>query len=233
MKLPWQKNESGVQELELPDELVTSIKAGAEAKEGLSRIEKMLKDQADVQAKKDADDKAAKEAAELTRRKKELETQNDTLEEQVEQLMLEGRTKDAINLVTQGTTAAVLEVKADNARRELFEDAEKFPYYNGDIKRKVDSLLASQALQFRVNPANIENCYHTVLGKHTKELVEGKLKSRFAGGSGSSNAGNTGGAGDDGAPKGKVDDEIRKIAKQFGMSGEDYAKMLEADGIGY
>ena len=59
---PWQKkvDDKGEPVLELPDEIVKGLKAGEEAKEGLSRIEKMLKDQADVQAKRDADEKDRK-----------------------------------------------------------------------------------------------------------------------------------------------------------------------------
>ena len=232
---PWQKkvDDKGEPVLELPDEIVKGLKAGEEAKEGLSRIEKMLKDQADVQAKRDADEKKAREDAAAEAARKAAEQKNGTLEEQIEALMLEGRTKEAINLATSGQSKAIMTINARQVQREVFEDADRFKYYHGDIKREVDAMLEGQTLEFRANPVNVANTYDLVLGKHTPELLEGKLKTRFAGGSSNTNAGNTGGTGDNDDPSGKIDDEIRKMAKQFGMSGEDYAKMLDAEGIGY
>ena len=231
----WQKktNEKGEEVLELPKEIQESIEKGAKAHDSLSRIETMLQEQKDLQAKKDDDEKKAREAAEAEKKRKEAAEKNGTLEEQIEALMLEGRTKDAIALATQGTNTAVLSIQADNVRREVFEDQEKFPYYQGDIKREVDALIASQPVTFRVNPANIQNCYDTVMGKHVNEIVEGKLKKRFASASGAAEPGKTGGGSTDDGPKGKVDAEIEKMAKQFGMTGAEYAKMLDAEGIGY
>ena len=66
------------------------------------------------------------------------------LEERIESLMLEGKTKEAIALATQPLTNEVLLSRADRIKREVFENAERFPYYHGDIKREVDALLESQ-----------------------------------------------------------------------------------------
>ena len=68
----------------------------------------------------------------------------------------------------------------------MFEDQDKFKFYHGDLKREIDSLLANQPVDFRLNPANIENVYNTVIGKHMPEIIEGKIKTRFASGTGGS-----------------------------------------------
>ena len=238
MKFPWQKNDAtGVQELELPDELVEGMKAGKDAKEGLSRIEQMLKDQASLQAKKDKEEKDRADAAAAAARKREQEAATGTLEEQIEALMLEGRTKDAIELATKSKTDAlasvVMTTRADQIKRETFENEEKFKYYHGDIKTEVDSLLARQPLEFRQNPENIENCYNTVVGKHHSEIMEGKIKTRFAGASGSRDGGRAGESGtkDDKPPV--ITDDLRKAARLLGFKPEEYAKMLDDEGVGY
>jgi hypothetical protein len=154
--------------------------------------------------------------------------------------MLEGKTKDAIALATQGQTLAIKAIHAEQVRKELFDsDPDKFRYYTGDVKREVDALIANQAVDFRTNALNIENCYHTVLGKHTEEIVEGKLKTRFASGSGGGTS--NGSAGSSGASDGKesriagiaADSEVIRAARQCGIPVAEYAKMLEEDGVAY
>lgn len=232
----WQKKKTddGTETIDFPDELAGQIKKGAEAADKLTRIEQLLADQASTQQKRDADEKKARdEAATAAARRKQEETSG-TIEEQVEALMLEGRTKEAIALATQGQSAAIMSVRADQIKREVFDDAEKFPFYSGDIKREIDSLLEKQPLAFRNNPVNVENCYHTILGKHTPELLEGKLKNRFGGSSakaGSGNAGDTGTGADD---KNKtIPDDVKKAAKLMGFKPEEYAKMLDEEGVAY
>jgi hypothetical protein len=235
----WQrkKAEDGAETLEIPKELEDQIKAGAEAKEKIGKVEQLVQSLVDIQQKNtDERRKAEAEAVAAAARKNREETEG-TLEEQIEALMLEGKTKQAIELANRGTNEAILAVRADNIRREVFEDAEKFEYYSGDIKREVDALIASQHVTFRQNPANIENCYHTVLGKHTKEIVEGKLKSRFAGGTDRST--NNGNASDSSSSKDKKDRNfdtegeanLRKAAKQSGIKYEDYVELLEKEGV--
>lgn len=238
MKFPWQKSEDGKESVEFPDDLVKKIEKGAEASDKLSKIETMLQEQRDIQAKKDKDEKDAKDAAAAAARKKQQEDSQGTLEEQIEALMLEGRTREAIELATKGKTDAlsnvILTTRADQVKRGVFEDTEKFKYYHGDLKTEIDSLLEKQPLVFRQDPANIENCYNTVIGKHHNEIMEGKIKSRFAAGSGTSHG--TNGAGDTGAGDKKppvITDDIKKMSKIFGMEPEKYAEMLEKEGVGY
>lgn len=238
MKLPWMKDkDSGEASFELPDDLVKKIEKGAEATEKLSNIERLLQEQKDIQAKKEKEDKEAKEAAARAQAFKNKQEEEGTIEEQVEALMLEGKTKEAIELATKNKTDALANVlfatRADQIKRELFDDTEKFKYYHGPLKAEIDSLLEKQPLSFRQDPANIENVYATVVGKHHDEIVEGKIKSRFAAGSGVSHSSGDkdGGTGDKEPPV--ITDEVRKAAKTFGMKPEEYAKMLVEEGVGY
>lgn len=232
----WQKKvavEGEKEEFTLPDDLTKQIKDGAEAAGKVSKIEEKLTEltnlfasEAAARTKRETDE-AARIAA-LNKNK-----QDESLDEELEQLLLTNP-REAIRRATEGQTIAIKAVHADNVRREVFEDADKFPYYNGDIKREVDQLLANQPVDFRIHPANVESAYHTILGKHTKEIVEGKLKTRFASsesnrGTSSGSAGNTGTGGDKGKPE--LTDDIRRAAKQVGIKAEDYAEMLEKEGI--
>ena len=238
MRLPWQKGKDGEEaSFELPDDLVKKIEKGAEATDRLGKIEQLLADQASVQAAKDAAALKEKNDAAAALRNKQQQDDQSTIEEQVEALMLEGRTKDAIELATKSKTDALANVvmitRADQIKRELFEDSDKFKYYHGDLKKEVDALLENQPVAFRQNAANIENVYNTVVGKHHGEIMEGKIKSRFASGSGVSHGKD--GAADTGTEKDppQITDDVRKAAKTFGMKPEEYAKMLVEEGVGY
>jgi phage I-like protein len=235
MKFPWQKDEkTGEAVMELPDELVDQIKKGSEAASKLSTIESTLADLKSIMASStEAADNEKKEAAARAAAAARAEEEG-SVESKIEQLMLEGKTKEAIALATQGQTQAIKAVHADNVRRELFEDQDKFKYYHGDIKREVDALLANQVVDFRMNPANIENCYNTVIGKKMPEILEGKIKTRFATSSGGSTA--TGAAGDSGVDDKKnlkLSEEAKKAARLLGFSEEDYKKMLDEEGVAY
>jgi hypothetical protein len=235
MKFPWQKDDkTGEPVMELPDELVDQIKKGAEASSKLTGIESTLADLKSIMASStEAAEKEKKEAAARAAAVARTEAEG-SIEEQIESLMLAGKTKDAIALATQGQTQAIKAVHADNVRRELFEDTDKFKYYHGDIKREVDALLANQAVDFRMNPANIENCYHTVVGKHNAEILEGKIKTRFAASSGGSvSKGEAGDTGADDKKNLKLSDEAKKAARLLGFDEETYKKMLDEDGVAY
>ena len=234
---PWQKKEGSENaQVEIPDAVMQQIKDGAEAKEKLNKVEQMLADltkiQLDDKAAREKEKKAAADALAHQQRQKVTEQ----TDEQIEELMLTNP-REAIRLATQGQTEAIKAVHADNVRREVFEDGEKFKYYTGDLKREIDSLLANQPVDFRLNPANVESTYHTVLGRHTDEIVGGKLKTRFAGGSEGSRGTSSGsaGAGAGGKEKTIVDaeteKEIRRAAKQVGIKYEDYVEMLDKEGV--
>jgi type II secretory pathway pseudopilin PulG len=224
------------QEFTLPDELVTQIKAGSEAAGKLGTIEEKLKGLDSIQQYVE-DQKKEKEELKKKQQQQQRQEQQGTIEEQIEALMLEGKTSEAIALATSGQTLAIKATHAELVRREVFEDQEKFPYYHGDIKREVDSLIASQAVDFRTNPQNIENCYNTILGKHTKDIVEGKLKTRFA--QSTSTTRSKSGTGDALDDKGKRqrnwDDDtekgIREAARHSGLKYEDYVDLLDKEGV--
>jgi len=241
-RFPWQKAESteGKEEFTLPDALQNQIKAGADAAAQLPKITEMLAGlNSLVQEQVTSQKKREETVIRQQQQQSNVETAQE-LEERIEALMLEGKTREAISLATQGQTQAIKAIHAEQIRKELFDsDPDKFQYYSGDIKREVDALIANQAVDFRTNSANIENCYHTVLGKHTKEIVEGKLKTRFASSSGGSTA--TGAAGNTGAADGKesriagiaADPEVIRAARQCGIPVAEYARMLEEDGVAY
>ncbi len=247
-KFPWQRTEKedGATELTLPDELQQQIKAGAEAAAALPKITEMLEGLAKTQQedaaarKKEKDDTAAAAA-----RKQAEETQG-TVQERVEALMLEGRTAEAIALVNQPLTNEVLLSRFDRTKREVFEDDKSFEYYHGDIKREVDALLDAQSLQFKADPKfareNIKNCYDTVVGRHHKEILDGKIKTRFASGESGSRGTSSGSAGDSSASQAEKDKllaglmsdpNVLKAARQTGIPVAEYAKMLDEEGIGY
>lgn len=130
------------------------------------------------------------------------------------------------------TNAGLLQIAANQARRDVFdENPDRFPYYTGDVKAEVNKILSTQPLNFQTNHQAIENTYYTVIGKMKKEIDEGKIKDRFASGSGSRGSGLQ----NEPADKTKIDsnDDIRKIARQLGMKEEDYVKLLEEDAERY
>jgi hypothetical protein len=242
-RFPWQKAETsdGKEEFTLPDELQKQIKDGADAAAQLPKITEMLAGLNSLVQEQVTSQKKRDDAGRQQQQQQQSSETSQELEERIEALMLEGKTKDAIALATRGQTLAIKAIHAEQVRKELFDsEPDKFQYYSGDIKREVDALIANQGVDFRTNALNIENCYHTVLGKHTKEIVEGKLKTRFASGSGGSGTSN-GSAGSTGASDGKesriagiaANSEVIRAARQCGIPVAEYAKMLEEDGVAY
>ncbi len=244
MKLPWMKKEGSDTEVEvsLPDDVQKKLDASATAAAELPAIKEKLgaldKINQFIDTFKAEQDEEKKKKNQQQQQQQQQQNQQ-TLEEQVEALMLEGKTTEAVRLATSGQVTAIKAVHADNVRREVFEDTSKFPYYHGDIKREIDALIAGQVVDFRLNPQNIENCYHTVVGKHTAEIQEGKVKTRFAGSESGSRGTSSGSAGDSGtaasaeARRSKLesDKEVQKAARLTGIDVKDYAKMLEEDGV--
>jgi hypothetical protein len=237
----WQKKpkEDGTEEFTLPDELQNQIKAGADAAAQMPKLMETLnglKSIMETQSKAQKDKEDAEAAAAL--RLKNSKNQEET-DAEIEELFLTDP-KAAIAKATQGHTSAILTLNASNIRREVFEDEKEFKYYHGDIKKEVDTLIAGQTLQARNDPSVIKNCYLTVLGRHNDEIVEGKIKSRFAGSTGTGGTSN-GSAGSSGAADDKAsilrglenDPMVLKAARTLGMKPADYAKMLDEEGIGY
>lgn len=235
-KFFWQRTKdetSGEEKFALPEEMEKQLAAGAKAAEELPKITQLLADLKSTQESKEVAEKKTRDDAAAAAARKKAEETNGTLEEQIEALMLEGKTKEAVKLATQDQAAVLMTLRADNVKRELFEDAEKFKYYHGDIKREVDELLSGQSLTLRNDPASVANCYHTIIGKHANEILEGKIKTRFAGSESGSRGTSSGSAGSGDKKELKITDDVKKLAQQFGVKPEDYAEMLEQEGIGY
>jgi hypothetical protein len=232
----WQKKqkEDGTEELAFSEEDQKRMDKAAKAAEELPAIKEKLSGLDKINEFIDAF-KAEKEVEKQKLQKQQQQQQQTQTEEEFEELMLTDP-KRAMNIALQPTQQALLTLRADNLRREIYEDTKKFRYYHGDIKSEVDKLIAGQPLTARNDPSVIENAYLTVVGRHHDEIMEGKLKDRFAASESSGRATASGSAGDSGTAEKKsvvITDDIRKIAKGLGFKPEDYAKMLDEEGIGY
>lgn len=234
----WQRSKEEGQENEpkvtISPEDQKKIDDAAKAAGELPEIKKKLEALDSIQAfitdyKKEKDDAAAAAA------RKKSEEGAAALDEEIEALMLTDP-RAAIAKATSGHGIAIMTLRADQIKRDVFEDAERYKYYHGDIKKEVDALIAGQTLAARNDPSVVENCYLTVLGRHNDEILEGKIKSRFAGTESHSRGTSSGSAGSTGASSKEprvIPDDVRKIAKQFGITPEDYADLLDKEGIGY
>lgn len=236
MPFLWQKNkkEDGTEELGLSKEDQDRLDKAAKAAEELPAIKAKLSGLDKVTEFIDAFKADKQKEADAAKAKKDAEAQA-AGDEEFETLMLTDP-KAAVAKALQPTQQALLTLRADNIRREVFENADKFKYYHGDIKTEVDKLIAGQSLASRNDPSVIENCYLTVLGRHNDEILEGKIKSRFAGSDGGSRGTDGGNAGDGGREAKKppvITDDIRKLAKMFNTTPEAYAKQLDEEGVGY
>lgn len=236
MAFSWLRNkkDDGTEELQLSkedqDKMDAAAKAAAELPEIKTKLSKLDAVSEFInEFKRERDDEKAK------KQKQQQQQDQQQSDEELETLILTDP-KTAINKALGPTQNALLQLRADNIRREVFEDTKKFKFYHGDIKSEVDKLIAGQTLAARNDPSVIENAYLTVVGRHHDEIMEGKIKDRFAGSDGGSRGTASGSAGDHGtgdkqAPV--ITDDIRKLAKMFGTTPEDYAKRLDEEGIGY
>jgi hypothetical protein len=223
----WQraKKEESV-EPEAPKELIET-RAKVEALD--SRMTEMLNGLSSI-SNSIAADKAEKEAEKTARaeaaRRKQLEDSKLSPEDLAANMFADP--EGTVKKLTDPLAVELMEMRANNVRREVFEDTEKYEYYTGDFKAEVDKLLAVQPLSFRNNPASVENVYYNVLGRKQKEITEGKLKSRFASSTGAtSSSGKVAGTEDTFTIE--VDDQIRKAAKLVGMKPEEYAALVATE----
>lgn len=223
----WQraKKEESV-EPEAPKELIET-RAKVEALD--SRMTEMLNGLSSI-SNSIAADKAEKEAEKTARaeaaRRKQLEDSKLSPEDLAANMFADP--EGTVKKLTDPLAVELMEMRANNVRREVFEDTEKYEYYTGDFKAEVDKLLAVQPLAFRNNPASVENVYYNVLGRKQKEITEGKLKSRFASSTGAtSSSGKVAGTEDTFTIE--VDDQIRKAAKLVGMKPEEYAALVATE----
>lgn len=216
-------NEDTQKKLDAALSLGDDLKKMREQLEGLNSIQAFVSDQ----KKKQEDAERAAAAAKA----RESASQND---EELQNLILTDPAA-AIRRGTQDQSVAILTLRADQIKRDVFEDEDRFPFYTGEVKSEIDKLLAGQNLQARNDPSVVENCYFTIVGKHAREAQEGKLKSRFAASSGSRGTSSTsaGGGKSEENEKLEINDDIRRAARITGMEPEAYAKMLYEQGVGY
>jgi phage I-like protein len=114
----------------------------------------------------------------------------------------------------------LFEQRAINVKRDVLGEGHE--YYTGDIKTKVDSLIAVQPIEQQSNPNIIENCYKVVIADHMKDILDGKMKSRFAAASGSGSNGSRTESTE--AEAAKLSEDEKLAARRFGISEVDYAK---------
>jgi len=236
--LPWmkKKEDDGSESvaIKLDDDTQKKLDSALSMSAEMGKMKEMLEGLKGIQAFVE-DSRKEKEAEAAKKRADEQARVNASTDEELQQLIL----TDPAAAIRKGTTdqsLAILTLRADQIKRDVFEDADRFPYYAGEVKSEIDKLLAVQSIQARNDPSVVENCYFTVLGKHSEEAREGKLKSRFASANGARGT-SSGAAG--GTPEGtdreklEINDDVRKAARITGMSPEDYAKMLYDQGVGY
>lgn len=235
--LPWMKkddkDEKAQLEVNLPEETQKKLDTALGMSDDLKKMREQLDGLNSIQAYV-ADQRKRQEDAERAaaiRKQQELASQSD---EELQNLILTDPAA-AIRRGTQDQSVAILTLRADQIKRDVFEDEERFPFYAGEVKSEIDKLLAGQSIQARNDPSVVENCYYTIVGRHAKEAQEGKLKSRFATSSGArgTSASSAGGGKDSESEKLEINDDIRRAARITGMSPEEYAKMLYDQGVGY
>ena len=206
----------------LPPELEAKFKDVAETKKAVESIQEKLKGLDSITAYFDEQKKEKEDAkkADEEKKRKAAEPQDEDLA-----AMLLSDPKKAISEMTSSQTTAILQLRADNIKRQVFEDnATDYEYYSGDIKKEVDALIASQDLKFQNNAASLANAYHTVVGKKMKEINEGKIKSRFAGSSASLGGNSTRDSKDFEI---ETTPDIVRAARLSGMELEDYKKLVK------
>jgi Arc/MetJ-type ribon-helix-helix transcriptional regulator len=240
MKLPWQKAKDAegneTLNIELPKEMSEKIDAAiSSGQESKSRFDELKTSLDNINARflrEDEERQRQQNAARQQQQQQEAQATDD----EITQLMLTDPVAATRRIVKQSTDnqgVALLTMRADALRRDVFEDTERFPYYTGEIRSEIDKLLEGQTLQHRNDRGVIENAYYATLGRHQREMADGKLKSRFA-----TSEGNRGTA--TGNIKGTeepvvkpLDEDGRKAARILGFKDDDYAKMLHEEGVGY
>lgn len=122
---------------------------------------------------------------------------------------------EVLNRTAQQTSAREL-------RRSIFEDAENYEYYTGDVKRKVDEMLDREPLQAQNTPDVIRNAYKVVVFEHMKDIQDKKLRSRLS--SVSAPVSTPGQSQVDPNALPELTDEEKLYAGKMGIKLEDWAK---------
>ena len=122
---------------------------------------------------------------------------------------------EVINRTAQQTSAREL-------RRSIFEDAENYEYYTGDVKRKVDEMLDREPLSSQNNSDVVRNAYKVVVFEHMKDIQDKKLRSRLSSTSASPILSNQNTPDPNALPT--LNQEEKDFAKNMGISEADWAK---------
>ena len=200
----------------------------AAAKAAVSPIEERLKGLDSLVAfaseYKADKEKAANEASEAARKKKEIEDRKtETTDEDLAAMLLTDPRR-ALAEALKPQNQLIFTMRADQVKDRVFKDrADEFPYYSGDIRTEVDKILGEQDLKFRNDENAVANVYYTVVGRRQKEINEGKIKSRFAFSTSTTN----GSSKTDEALTFDITPEIIRAAKLSGMDIDDYQKLLQ------
>lgn len=240
MKLPWQrqKAEDGSENLtvELPKEMAEKIDSAiASGNESKTRFDELKASLDGLNARFVREDEERQRAAQAQQQQRQAQDQTQS-EEEITNLMLTdpvAATKRLIKQTTDNQGVALMSMRADALRRDVFEDTDRFPYYTGEIKSEIDKLLEGQTLQHRNDRGVVENAYYATLGRHQREMADGKLKSRFAASEGNRGTASGNIKGTEEPAIKPLDEDGRKAAKILGFKEEDYAKMLHEEGVGY
>lgn len=146
---------------------------------------------------------------------------------------LDQNTQRVLDTRFQQLTDRSLRVEAREVRRSVFEDVENYPYYTGDLKKKVDDILDLEPLGSQANPNVVKNAYKVVLADHITELQQNKLRSRLSSASGSSAAASLASSDPNALPELSTDE--KNYAEKMGIDPKEWAKskkeMLESGEI--
>lgn len=164
--------------------------------------------------------KTAREAAIARQRQKQQEDENKNFEG------MDQTTREYVDQTLRPIAQATLMQQGNEMRRNIFDDAEAFPYYTGTLKSKIDALLDAQPLEQRANPEIIRNVYKIVIYDNEKEIKEDKHKSRLSSASAAGTGTGMPGSGDKTAMP-VLTDQMKSVAKAMGMSPEDYATSMK------
>lgn len=238
IKLPWMKKDGSEElELTLSDDAKKQLLDGTASKADVDEVKTLLQKQQEALAAISANAQAEAEERRKAAARKAAEDANASrtqTEEELQELFLTNPV-EATRRIIEGAQGnrdkALLTINASNLKREVFDDSSKYPFYTDKIKDEVDKLIAQQNLTAQNDRSVLEHAYHSVVGQHYQELSEGKLKSRFASSEGNRGVGGEGGGAGKKGPRTLSEDE-RRAASLLGFKDEDYAKMLEEEGIG-
>jgi Arc/MetJ-type ribon-helix-helix transcriptional regulator len=219
--------------VELPDEYKKKLDGAISKEEFTNFTDSIRQSMQSINARYEREDQEREQARRAAEQKRVTDAQ--PTDEQLNELMATDPVA-AVRKLMEGPnnaqSSAILQVRADNLRREIFEDQEKYPYYTGEMKNEIDKLLEAQTLTARNDRSVIEHAYLSTLGKHSRELLDGKLKSRFASPEGSrGTSGGNLGTGAATTPRVISADE-KKVAQLLGFEEAEYAKMIDESGVG-